>query len=231
VDHRDHRPVVERHRAAGGRLPPQQAGEHVVADQAQGIGVPNVHDLEPGPGERGRHGALGVAADMPGRDINRAHRERERRADQGDVPARPDQAGHAAQGPDIVLDVLEHVVGDQAGMLGRGRGRQPDLAYVHVRVFGQFPLQPDHHGLVCVGGGEPADQRDPLPRVVAQPAADLDRVIAQVGLGEPREPPAVVTAFRQRHQNVALNLPVAADFLHVRLSCSFAGGRSATCPA
>jgi hypothetical protein len=56
---------------------------------------------------------------------------------------------------------------------------------------------------------------------------NLDRVITQIGPGELGEPGAVITALRQRHQDVALNLPVAPEFFHLRRARSCAGVRSA----
>jgi hypothetical protein len=110
----------------------------------------------------------------------------------------PDQPGHAAQRPDVVVDVLEHVVADEAGVVSLLGGREQDLLHIHVGIPGHLPLQADDHGLVRVGHRELLGQRDPFPRVVAQPAAYLDRAVAQVGPGEASEPLPVVPASCQR---------------------------------
>ena len=176
----------------------------------------------PGRGQRGAHGLAGVPADVAGGDVHRAHRERERRADQHHVAAGADQAAHAGQRAGVVLDVLQHVVGDQAGVPGPVLGGQHHLADADLRVAGHGLLELEHGDRVGVGRGEAADQRDPFPGVIAQAAADLDRAVPEVGLGEAGEPLPVISAFREGDQNVALDIAVTPDLSLV--ACHIPGG-------
>jgi len=152
---------------------------------------------------------------VPGGDVHLAHRERERRADEHDVGAGPDQPAHAPQRLDVIVDVLEDVVGDQAGMLGPLRGRQGDLAHRHAGVGGHLLLELKDRGRIRIGGSEAAHQRDPFPGVVAEAAADLDRAVAEIRLSKLREPLPVVPAFGERGKHVALDLAVTPDLRHV----------------
>jgi len=57
----------------------------------------------------------------------------------------------------MVINVLKHVVGDQARVLGPVRGRQGDLLHRHLRVPGHLLLQFQQQYRIRVGGGKAAD--------------------------------------------------------------------------
>src|SRR5215471_13068968 len=117
----------------------------------------------------------------------------------------------------MVIDVLEHVVGDQAGVVGPLLGGQQQLAHRDVGVPGHVLLQLAEQGRVRLGGRVLLDRGNPFQRVVTEPAADLDRMLAEVWLCEARKPLPVVLAFRQRYQDVTLDLPVTAELIRVVL--------------
>jgi len=92
---------------------------------------------------------------MAGGDVGGAHRELERRHDDDHRAARPDQVAHAAQSPDVVLNVLQDVVRDDGTVVTAVGVRQQHLAHLDARLLGGEPfLQRDESLRVGLRGGE-----------------------------------------------------------------------------
>ena len=72
-------------------------------------------------------------------------------------------------------------------------------------------------GVGRLGGGEATQVRCPLGRVVTEPAADLDRVVAEVGKGKLDEPPAVVDGGRETLEHLFLNPLISCYFYHASI--------------
>ena len=144
--------------------------------------------------------------------------------DQDDPAARAHQPGHAAQRPDVVLDVLEHVVRHRAGVGVHLVGRQQHLPDSHPAVSAE-PLF-ERHQAPRIGfcRGEAGEVRGPLQRVVAQAAADLDRVVAEERYGQFDEPPAMVNRRGEAFEDLGLHALVAVDSRHMRLQIRWRAG-------
>src|SRR5205823_10882440 len=74
---RQHEPVVELHHRAFLGYQLEDAGRHVVPEQPERVDVLDLLHGQPGLGEGGPHALLRVPPDMAGRDVDRAHRERD----------------------------------------------------------------------------------------------------------------------------------------------------------
>jgi hypothetical protein len=117
---------------------------------------------------------------------------------------------------DVVLDVLEDVVGDRGAVrAGLGRGEH-QLADVHVRVAAEALLERDQAVGLDLRDSHAGDVRKPLRCVVTEPGAHLDRVVAQVRHRKTREPLPVVLAHRQALKDLGLDPLVAQDLRHPR---------------
>nr|BFE67112.1 hypothetical protein GCM10020092_004130 [Actinoplanes digitatis] len=135
--------------------------------------------------------------------------------DQDDPAAGADELSHAAQGTDVVLDVLEHVVGDRRAVLTVGiGGRQQHLPHVDVGVVGEALLEQHQPVRVRLGRGEAGHPLRPLERIVAQTTPDLDRVVAQVRERELHEPTTVVHGRGEAFEHFGLDPLVSSDVCH-----------------
>jgi hypothetical protein len=152
-----------------------------------------------------------------GRDVHRAHGEREGRHDQDDPAAGPDQPRHAPQRPDVVFDVFQHVVRHRTRVCVHLLGGQQHLP----DGYRFMPAEPlfERHQAVGIGfrRGEAAEVRLPRQRVVAQAAADLDRVITQERQGQFYEPAAVVHGRREALEDLGLHALISVYSRHLRL--------------
>jgi hypothetical protein len=148
---------------------------------------------------------------MSGRDVHPAHRDREGGHDQDERRARFDQVRHAPQRADMVDDVLQHVVGDQAGVLAGLLAGQVQFANIHIARFDRHPVfqrhQPTGLGLRT---GEAAHLPSPLQRVVPEPAAHFDGVLAEERPGDVGEPPAMVDGLGESLEHLFLLALVAS---------------------
>jgi hypothetical protein len=128
-----------------------------------------------------------------------------------------DQVAHAAQRAHVVVDVLQHVVRHGRAVVAALGVRQQHLPDLDVRVLGEPLLEPDQAVGVRLGGGDAGDVLGPLEDVVAQPAADLDGVVTEVGHGELDEPATVVDRRRESFEHLRLDALIPSDFCHASI--------------
>ena len=174
------------------RMPTNQASR-------PGLDVVNPLHLEPGPFVGGAQGRHRVAAVVPHLPVEAAHGEVERGDEHDDsATTRAQQPVGRGQRVDVTLDVLEDVDGHQGAVVRVLRGQHVDVPHVHAGVVAEPPLEQAEAARVAVGhrdlGGTGVE---PGLGIVAEAAADLKRVLAQVGPHEVSEPRVVVHRARQ----------------------------------
>ena len=81
-------------------------------------------------------------------------------------------------------------------------------------VVGQALLEQHQPVRVGLGRGEPGEVLSPLERVVAQAAADLDRVVPEVRERQLDEPPTVVHGRGEAFEHLGLDPLVSSDVCH-----------------
>jgi hypothetical protein len=112
--------------------------------------------------------------------------------------------------------MFQNVVRDRRTVIARLRCGEHQLTDVHAVVAGE-PLFERHQAVrLHLRNRHSGDVREPLGRIVAQPGTHLDRVVAEVGNREVREPFAVVHTHRQALKDLGLDPLVAQDLRHPR---------------
>ena len=90
--------------------------------------------------------------------------------------------------------------------------RHCKLAHAHDRVTSESHPQPLEPALVGLTGRQPGDARSgPVGGVVAEPAADLERVVAKVRQCQVDQPTPVVLRLDEVLEDVILQTGVALD--------------------
>src|SRR5665647_38099 len=213
--------VLDRARNRHDRAIPQPHGGAVLGrhlhqthadepgEQAWGIDVVDALDIETRPFVCRAQACHRVTPVVPDLAVELAHGELEGGDEHHDGTARPQERVRRAERLNVLFDVLEDVHGDQRSVVGRVRGEHIDILHVDLVA----PLEPslqhrESTGVAVADRDLGGAGVDPGLCVVPEAAADLERVLAQIGAYQTGEPRVVADCGGQGLQSAGLQLAV-----------------------